>query len=87
MGQAIQIAPFILPGVQEVWNLLLQLRDTGELAPIDAYNGALFDRIGSENYVGFGDGFVKPSYADVRSWEEAYYPPEKQRDYVNTIHD
>ncbi|BAU94425.1 candidate carboxyvinyl-carboxyphosphonate phosphorylmutase [Corynebacterium suranareeae] len=87
MGQAIQIAPFILPGVQEVWRLLLELKNTGELAPIDAYNAQAFDRLGEEDYVGFGDVFVKPSYEDVRKWEEAYYPAEKQRDYVNTIHD
>ncbi|MGW5213415.1 MULTISPECIES: isocitrate lyase/PEP mutase family protein [unclassified Streptomyces] len=86
-GQAIQIAPFILPGVLEVWRLLLELRESGELAPIDAYNSAAFSRAGQPDYVGFGDAFIKPSYEDVRRWEEMYYPPEKQRDYENTIHD
>jgi methylisocitrate lyase len=87
MGQAIQVAPFVLPGVLEVWKLLLELRDTGELAPVDAYNARAFELAGTEQYVGFGDMFVKPDYEDVRRMELLYYPPELQRDYENTIHD
>ncbi|MFI7452779.1 hypothetical protein ACIBQX_35185 [Nonomuraea sp. NPDC049714] len=44
----------------------------------------MFER---EDYVGYGDVFVRPGYDNVRRWEEKYYPPEKRRDYENTIHD
>lgn len=86
MGQAINIFPFILPGVQETWKLLLKVRDAGEFAPYDEYIRSIFALAGTEEYVGWGDRFVKPSYAQVRELEEAYLPKNMQRDY-NTIHD
>lgn len=87
MGQTISIAPFIVPGVQEVWKMLLQIKNTGELAVLDEYQKEMFfGKQGTEEYVGWGDRFVKPSYQQVRELEEMYLPANKQRDY-NTIHD
>jgi methylisocitrate lyase len=87
MGQSINIVPFILPGVQDVWNLLLEVRESGELAPYDAYLEAAFAKQGTENFVGYGDVFVNPGYAQVRAWEELYLPKQLLRDYTNTVHD
>jgi len=88
MGQRINIVPFLLPGVQEVWNLLLEIRERGDLSAYDDYLEKLFAvPKDSEAFVGFGDGFVSPSYADARKWEAAYLPPEKQRDYAGSISD
>ncbi|MFJ2028754.1 oxaloacetate decarboxylase [Streptosporangium sp. NPDC087985] len=87
MGQAINIVPFILPGVQEVWDLLLKVKDSGELAAYDEYVDACFELRGTERYVGMGDAFISPDYDDVRGWEEKYLPRSLQRDYENTIHD
>lgn len=86
MGQAINIVPFILPGVQEVWNLLLEVKNSGEMAAFDTYQAACFAREG-EQYVGFGDGFTRPDYAQVRALEERFLPENMQRDYEGTIHD
>ncbi|MEV0685290.1 isocitrate lyase/PEP mutase family protein [Nocardia sp. NPDC050378] len=86
MGQAINIVPFILPAIQEPWKLLLKVRDTGELAPIDEYNARLSDFAGTDEFAGWGDGFVKPSYQEVRGLEERFLPADQQRDY-DTIHD
>jgi methylisocitrate lyase len=86
MGQAINIVPFIIPGIQELWKLLLKVRDSGELAPIDEYLHLMFEIEGTEEFVGWGDAFVQPSYQDVRALEERFLPAEQQRDY-DTIHD
>jgi len=87
MGQKINIVPFILPGIQEVWSLLLKVKQSGELAPIDDYLEQLFQKQGQEDFVGWGDAFISPNYEDVRRWEEKYLPADKQRDYENTVHD
>ncbi|MFI5627001.1 oxaloacetate decarboxylase [Nocardioides sp. NPDC051685] len=87
MGQAINIVPFIMPAVQAPWQLLLQVRDSGELTAIDENLNRLFEIEGSEEFVGWGDAFVKPSYADVRGLEERFLPADQQRDYEDTIHD
>src|SRR5262249_766811 len=87
MGQAIQIAPFILPGVQEVWKLLLEVKRQQSTLPIDEYVAAAYGLADSEAFVGMGDVFIRPTYEDVRKLEEKYSPPEMQRDYENTIHD
>ena len=78
--------PFLLPGVQDAWKLLLQVRDAGDLGPFDAYLSAAFALEGTEEFVGYGDAFVDPTYQEVREFEERFLPPERQRDY-NTIHD
>ncbi|WP_282597495.1 isocitrate lyase/PEP mutase family protein [Rhodococcus sp. DMU1] len=86
MGQAINIVPFIIPGIQELWKLLLKVRDTGELAPIDGYLDHMFELEGTEEFVGWGDAFVKPTYQEVRGLEERFLPADQQRDY-DAIHD
>lgn len=86
MQQTINIVPFILPGVQEVWNLLLEVRDKGEMAPYDAYLNHVFAQQGDQ-LVGYGDGFAKPNYAKVRELEEKFLPRSMQRDYEGSIHD
>ena len=42
-GQAIKLMPFITPGVQEVWRLLLNVRRAGETWPCDEYLAMLYD--------------------------------------------
>lgn len=87
MGQTINVVPFLLPGVQEVWNLLLEIRDSGEMRAYDDYLAAAFALQGTERFVGYGDTFISPDYDDVRRWEAKYLPADQQRDYENTVHD
>ena len=84
MGQRINVVPFVLPGVQEVWDLLVKVKEAGDLRPMDEYVAALERRKGTPDYVGWGDAFIKPDYEQVRRIEEKYLPPELQRDYVST---
>ncbi|MGW1547243.1 isocitrate lyase/PEP mutase family protein [Streptomyces sp. NPDC002346] len=83
MGQTIDIVPFLLPGVQEVWRLLVDIKEAGEYGPMDDYIEKLAAGRGSVYDIGWGDAFVRPSYAEVRAMEEKYLPPELQRDYLN----
>ncbi|KAH6999304.1 Pyruvate/Phosphoenolpyruvate kinase-like domain-containing protein [Ilyonectria destructans] len=85
MGQSIDILPFILPGVQEIWNLLLEVKESGSYQPMDAYIAKLNRHRGTPRDIGWGDKFVKPSYATVREMEEKYLPADMQRDYVNNV--
>jgi 2-methylisocitrate lyase-like PEP mutase family enzyme len=82
MGQAMSVLRFILPGVQEVWNLLLKARQSGSFAPVDEYLDAVEQYRGTDFFVGNGDRFVRPTYAQGRAIEERYLPPELQRDYT-----
>lgn len=86
-GQAINIVPFLLPGVLDAWKLLLRVRDTGEMAPFDEYLDAAFALEGTPEFVGYGDRFVKPTYEQVRQLEERFLPASQQRDYENSVHD
>lgn len=86
-GQAINIVPFLVPGVQDAWKLLLKVKNAGEMAAYDQYLADSFALEGSEEFVGYGDRFVKPSYQQVRELEERYLPQSLQRDYENSIHD
>lgn len=86
-GQAINIVPFLLPGVQDAWKLLLKVKNTGEMAAYDQYLADSFALEGTEEFVSYGDRFVKPSYQQVRELEERYLPQSLQRDYENSIHD
>ena len=87
MRQAIHILPFIFPGVQECWDLLLKVKNTGEPAVIDEYLSSMFALQGTENFVGYGDRFVKPNYAQIRELEDTFLPSSLRRDYVGTKHD
>jgi hypothetical protein len=35
-----------------------------------------------EEFVGTGDAFVRPTYEQVREWEERYLPPDQHRSYT-----
>jgi 2-methylisocitrate lyase-like PEP mutase family enzyme len=80
-GQAIKLTPFITPGVQEVWRLLLEVRASGETWPCDEYLAGLY-AVEGEEYVGAGDAFVSPTYAQIRQWEDTYLPPARRRTYA-----
>jgi 2-methylisocitrate lyase-like PEP mutase family enzyme len=82
MGQAMSVLRFVLPGVQEVWNLLLKAKQSGSFAPVDEYLDAVEQYRGTDFFVGHGDRFVRPGYAQLRELEERYLPPELQRDYT-----
>jgi 2-methylisocitrate lyase-like PEP mutase family enzyme len=82
MGQAMSVLRFTLPGVQEVWNLLLRARQSGSFAPVDEYLDAAEQYRGTDFFVGHGDRFVRPAYARLRDLEERYLPPGLQRDYT-----
>jgi methylisocitrate lyase len=83
MGQSINIVPFLLPGIHDVWNLLLKVKEAGEYSPIDDYVEAMNRTQGTPGWVGWGDAFIRPDYDDVRRMEEKYLPAELQRDYIN----
>lgn len=85
MGQSIDILPFVVPGMQEVWNLLLDIRDAGSYAPMDDYFEKIAAFQGTERGIGWGDGFMKPTYDEVRAMEEKYLPTGLQRDYINNV--
>jgi|GEM_PF-143571 len=86
MGQAMIIAPFVTPGVQETWNLLLKVKQSGEVYVIDQYIANSFKLEGTEEFTGWGDVFVKPTYEEVRLLEDQFTSTEKHRIYDN-IHD
>jgi 2-methylisocitrate lyase-like PEP mutase family enzyme len=86
-GQAIQIVPFLQPGVQDAWKLLLKVKNSGEMAAYDQYMQDSFALEGTEEFVGYGDRFVKPSYQQVRELEERHLPADQQRDYAGSTFD
>jgi methylisocitrate lyase len=85
MGQAIEILPFVLPGVHETWRLLRETASAGDYGPMDRYFARMADARGTENDVGWGDVFGRPSYADARTLEERFLPKAQQRDYANNV--
>ncbi|WP_340268823.1 isocitrate lyase/PEP mutase family protein [Sphingobium mellinum] len=87
MGQAMQVLPIAFPGVQEVWNLVREIAQRGEAAPMDDYIEKLFSIEGTDGFTGYGDGFIKPTYEQVRKMEEKFLPQEQHRDYEGSIHD
>jgi 2-methylisocitrate lyase-like PEP mutase family enzyme len=84
MGQTINILRFTLPATQEVWNLLLESKRRGDFSAVDQYVEASEAHRDTDEFVGHGDIFVKPSYEEVRRMEEKYLPAELQRDYDHT---
>lgn len=83
MGQSIDILPFILPGIHEVWQLLVEVKRSGEYTAMDRYVQKMHSLKGTDDYVGWGDKWAKPTYAQVRELEEKHLPADQQRDYVN----
>lgn len=85
MGQSIEILPFILPGVHDVWQLLLDVKKAGTYEPMDDYLKKMAAAQGTEYGIGWGTPFARPSFAEVRRMEEAFLPKEQQRDYLNNV--
>jgi len=79
--------PVTLPAAQEVWSMLLKIKNSGELTAMEEYVNGMFAREGTEEYIGWGDCFIKPTMQEVRMFEEKYLPAEKQRDYENSTFD
>jgi 2-methylisocitrate lyase-like PEP mutase family enzyme len=88
MGQSIEILPFVLPAVHEVWRLLRAVKESNSYAPMDDYLERIKESEGTEQFQGWGGShFARPSYEQVRLWEEQYLPPEQQRDYINNANE
>ena len=84
MGQAIEAVPFVLPGIHEVWRLLLDIKETGDGTPLGAYLEKMAEAKGTPYDIGWGTSFGRPSAEYVRETEEKYLPTQAQRDYVNS---
>lgn len=69
IGQTVQIVPFLLPGVHEVWQLLRAVAATGEMAPIDDYLAHMEEARGTDAWVGWGEELLTLSYEDVARLE------------------
>jgi methylisocitrate lyase len=80
LGQAAKLLPFVAPGVQEVWRLLLEVARSGETTACDDYVMRQYE-IEGEAYTGVGDVFVRPTYDQIRDWEQRYLPEARQRTY------
>lgn len=87
MGQAINVLPIAVPGVQEIWTLLLEIKRAGQTGPMDEYVRKLFSIEGAEEFTGYGDVFIKPTYEQIRGMEEKFLPISQRRDYEGSIHD
>jgi methylisocitrate lyase len=74
MGQSIQIVPFLLPGVHEVWNLLRAVADRGELQPIDEYRAYVDSFQGTDAWVGAGEALLAITYDEVAELEARLAP-------------
>ncbi len=74
MGQAIQIVPFLLPGVHEVWNLLRAVADSGELKPVDDYRAYVESFRGTDAWVGAGEALLGITYDEVAELEARLAP-------------
>jgi methylisocitrate lyase len=84
MGQAVEAVPFVMPGIHEVWRLLLDIKEAGDGSPFAAYMDKMNEAKGTPYYLGWGERLGLPSQEYVRHTEEKYLPAEAQRDYVNT---
>ena len=54
MGQAIEAVPFVLPGVHEVWRLLLDIKEAGDGTPFAAYVEKMSEAKGTAYEFGLG---------------------------------
>lgn len=85
MGQSIEIVPFILPGVHEVWQLLLDVKKSGDYTPMDKYLGKVSKLKGTEAYGGWGEKWVRPTNEKIREMEEKYLPEDRRPDHTNNV--
>lgn len=83
IGQAIQPVPFVLPGIKEVWRLLMQVKESGEATPIAEYIDGMTE---DANGIGWGAMFGRPLTDYVRETEEKFLPQDSRRDYDNSVH-
>jgi methylisocitrate lyase len=83
IGQAIQPVAFVLPGVKEVWRLLMQVKESGEATPIGEYIDHLND---GPDSIGWGAMFGRPLTDYVRETEDRFLPQESRRKYDNNVH-
>jgi methylisocitrate lyase len=83
--QTIEILAFTVPAIQEPWNLLLETKRRGDFSAMNEYTSKMAVHRGTENFIGHGDVFCKPSYADIRRMEDKYLPEAQRRDYVNNL--
>lgn len=74
MGQAIQIVPFLLPGVHEVWNLLREVKESGELTAVDEYRARVDATRGTDAWVGAGEALLGITYDEVAELEARLAP-------------
>ncbi len=72
MGQSIQIVNFTLPGIHEVWDLLLRVRDADDLAPIDDYRERIESTAGTERYVSWGERLLRLGYEEAAELDRRY---------------
>jgi methylisocitrate lyase len=86
MGQAIQPVPFGLPGIREVWRLLVDIKDSGEATPFAEYLDGMSAEAGSKYDIGWGAQLARPSTDYVRQTEEQYLPQNARRDYEGSVH-
>lgn len=84
MGQAIDIVPFVLPGIREVWRLLLEIKESGDGRPFAEYLKKLETDDDTDLDIGWGGAFGLPSMEYVTETEQMYLPQSAQRDYVNS---
>lgn len=84
MGQAIEIAPFVLPGIHEVWKLLIEIRDSGETAPVGEYLLKMSEASNRGEGIGWGSTLGKPTVVEVQESEHKFLPEDAQRDYLKT---
>ncbi|WP_104182147.1 oxaloacetate decarboxylase [Arthrobacter sp. B0490] len=82
-GQAIHPVPFMLPGVNEVWRMLMTMKASGEATVVAEY----IDKMNTEpDFPGWGAKFGRPSTGYVRETEELFLPQSSRRDYESTVH-
>ena len=83
LGQAIQPVAFVLPGVKEVWRLLMEVKESGEATPIGEYIDHLNE---GPDSIGWGAMFGRPLTDYVRETEDRFLPQESRRNYDNNVH-
>jgi methylisocitrate lyase len=85
IGQSIEIVPFVLPGVNEVWRLLLDVKRAGDYTPMDRYLEKMNGFKGTEEFGGWGMQWAKPTQAEVIRMEEKYIPENRRPDHINNV--
>ena len=77
MGQSIEAVPFVLPGVHEVWRLLLDIKEAGDGTPFAAYVEKMDEAKGTAYDFGWGARLGRPSADYVRGRRKSTYRPKR----------